>query len=149
MFCFLTRYHHQYHHHLQSSTAHFLQEDTSCQIVSALIESHRSATILHSQEAEYFLGTTPEEFESNQAVRDRIEQRLIHLSELSLNGEKKDREPVIMDFMLTSYVSEVTSKDGPRSAFQLAVSETCIISSSDMRLNENENENEEDIVVIL
>jgi hypothetical protein len=83
-------------------------------------------------------------------VRDRIGQRLIHLSELSLNGEKKDREPVIMDFMLTSYVTEVTSKDGPRSAFQLAVSETCIISSADMRLNENENENEdEDIVVIL
>jgi hypothetical protein len=79
-------------------------------------------------------------------VRDRIEQRLIHLSEQPLNGVKKDREPVIMDFMLTSYVSEVFSEDGPRSTFQLAVSETCIISTAEMPVNENEDE---DIVVIL
>ena len=81
-------------------------------------------------------------------MRDRIEQRLIHLSELPLNGEKKIRDPVIMDFTLTSYVSEVASKGGQRSAFQLAVSEACIIPSADVCMNKDTDE-DEDVVVIL
>lgn len=83
-------------------------------------------------------------------MRDRIEHRLIYLSELPLHGVKKDREPVIMDLMLTSYVSEVATKDGQRSAFQLAVSETCIIPSIDLSVDVGEGEGGvgEDIVVL-
>lgn len=65
-------------------------------------------------------------------MRDKVEQRLNELSERPSKGIVKGPEGrvVIMDFMLTSYVSKVAIDGAHRNALQLAVSQTCIMPSA-------------------